>query len=416
MKTLKPQALSRRTRTGMQAALLGCMFLGLFTEVLLSPYYPQFFHQVFGIEDYSYTGLYLFVCRLTVVLCSPLWGWLTRKWEAKRLLLIGQAGTALSTALLAQADSATEFLILTICLLIFKSSYMLIYPIIMELSDNGAQAGSAAKFHAVHHTAVLIAALAGAHMLQMEHPLTLFYGAAAADVIQLCVCVVVLWGWNSASKKEERRESRGSKGLLSNLLHDRTIVMLGLLFLTLTISNQVVRPFFTPYVEKDFGLSIELAGMLFLLPHVCALILLPFLRSLAKPGRLPIAYMVGVGAMAIGLVTQGMTESIGGLIAGRILYGMFLAITMAVLDVILFGRQQGASAAIAFSVMVSFQTAGELLSPLLSSFLSIQVGLNSPLLAAALLCLVNGMLFKWSNIYSSPKEATTWQVHGSKTS
>ncbi|MNW13878.1 hypothetical protein D3C71_2119390 [compost metagenome] len=65
------------------------MFLGLFTEVLLSPYYPQFFHQVFGIEDYSYTGLYLFVCRLTVVLCSPLWGWLTRKLEAKRLLLVG---------------------------------------------------------------------------------------------------------------------------------------------------------------------------------------------------------------------------------------------------------------------------------------------------------------------------------------
>ncbi|MDR6553497.1 MFS transporter [Paenibacillus qinlingensis] len=416
MKILNPQAPSRRSRTGMQAALLGCMFLGLFTEVLLSPYYPQFFHQVFGIEDYSYTGLYLFVCRLTVVLCSPLWGWLTRKWEAKRLLLIGQAGTALSTALLAQADSATEFLILTICLLIFKSSYMLIYPIIMELSDNGAQAGSAAKFHAVHHTAVLIAALAGAHMLQMEHPLTLFYGAAAADVIQLCVCVVVLWGWNSAAKKDDRRESGGSKGLLRNLLHDRTIVMLGLLFLTLTIANQVVRPFFTPYVEKDFGLSIELAGLLFLLPHVCALILLPFLRSLAKPGRLPVAYMVGVGAMAIGLISQGMTESIGGLIAGRILYGMFLAITMAVLDVILFGRQQGASAAIAFSVMVSFQTAGELLSPLISSFLSIQVGLNAPLLAAALLCLVNGLLFKWSNIYSTPKEATTWGVHGSKTS
>lgn len=416
MSMLNPRSSGLRSRTGMQAALLGCMFLGLFTEVLLSPYYPQFFHQVFGIEDYSYTGFYLFVCRLTVVLCSPLWGWLTRKVEAKRLLLVGQVGTALSTALLAQADSATEFLILTVCLLIFKSSYMLIYPIIMELSDNGAQAGSAAKFHAVHHTAVLIAALVGAHMLQMEHPLTLFYGAAIADVIQLIVCVVVLWGWKSASKRAARRESEGSKRLLSNLLHDRTILTLGLLFLTLTIVNQVVRPFFTPYVEKDFGLSTDLAGMLFLLPHVCALILLPFLRSLTKPDRLHIAYTVGVGAMAVGLIIQGMTEGIGGLIAGRMLYGMFLAITMAVLDVILFQREQGASAAIAFSVMVSFQTAGELLSPLIASFLSIQVGLNSPLLAAALLCLVNGLLFKWSNIYRSPKEAAPWNVSGSKTS
>ncbi|MCM3747841.1 MFS transporter [Paenibacillus pasadenensis] len=400
----------------MQAALLGCMFLGLFTEVLLSPYYPQFFHQVFGIEDYSYTGFYLFVCRLTVVLCSPLWGWLTRKVEAKQLLLVGQAGTALSTALLAQADNANEFLILTVCLLVFKSSYMLIYPIIMELSDKGAQAGSAAKFHAVHHTAVLIAALAGAHMLQMENPLTLFYGAAAADVIQLIVCVVVLWGWKSASQPAAGRELGGSKGLISKLLQDRAILMLGLLFFTLTLANQVVRPFFTPYAEKDFGLTTDTAGLIYLLPHLFALLLLPWLRAISKPDRLHISYMVGVVAMAVGLVVQATAEGITGLIAGRMLYGMFLAITMAVLDVILFQREQGASAAVAFSVMVSFQTGAELLSPLIASFLSIQTGLGSPLLAAALLCLVNGLLFKWSNIYRSPKEAAPWNAHGSKTS
>lgn len=293
---------------------------------------------------------------------------------------------------------------------------MLIYPIIMELSDKGAQAGSAAKFHAVHHTAVLIAALAGAHMLQMKHPLMLFYGAAAADVVQFVVCIVVLWGWKSASKPKAEREPGGSKNLLSKLLYDRTILTLGLLFITLTIANQVVRPFFTPYVEKEFGLTTDMAGLLYLLPHVFALVLLPFLRSICKPGRLHIAYTIGVGAMALGLIVQGMTEGIGGLIAGRILYGMFLAITMAVLDVILFQREQGASAALAFSVMVSFQTAGELLSPLIASFLSIEVGLGSPLLAAALLCVVNGLLFKGSNIYRSPKEANPWQVHGSKTS
>ena len=63
---------------------------------------------------------------------------------------------------LPSAGSATEFLVLTVLLLLFKSSYMLIYPIVMELGDQDGRAGSAAKFHAVHHTAVLLASLAGA--------------------------------------------------------------------------------------------------------------------------------------------------------------------------------------------------------------------------------------------------------------
>ncbi|MED4601813.1 MFS transporter [Paenibacillus validus] len=415
MRRLAQEAGGLRSRTGMQAALLGCVFLGLFTEVLLSPYYPQFFRQVFGVEDYSYTGFYLFVCRLTVVLCSPVWGWLARKAGAKRLLFAGQAGTALTTALLASADSATEFLILTVCLLLFKSSYMLIYPILMELIDRGGQAGSAAKFHTVHHTAVLLAALTGAHMLQMERPLTLFYGAAAADVVQLLVCIGVLWGWRGGSRQAGEPESAGSKLSLIGLLRDRYIVTLGLLFFTLTVANQVVRPFFTPYVEEAFRLSTGIAGVLFLLPHACALTLLPFLRSICKPGRLHVAYTLGVATMAAGLMIQALSEGITGLIIGRMLYGMFLAITMAVLDVILFERERGTGAAMTFSVMVSFQTAGELLSPLLASFLSIQAGLNTPLLAAALLCLVNTLLFRWSAIHRSPKEAAKWNVHGSKT-
>ncbi len=119
--------------------------------------------------------------------------------------------------------------------------------------------------------------------------------------------------------------------------------------------------------------------------------------------------------MAAGLMIQALSEGITGLIIGRMLYGMFLAITMAVLDVILFERERGTGAAMTFSVMVSFQTAGELLSPLLASFLSIQAGLNTPLLAAALLCLVNTLLFRWSAIHRSPKEAVKWNVHGSKT-
>jgi MFS family permease len=90
------------------STLFLCIFLGLFTEVLLSPFYPQFFRKVFGVEDLSYTGYYIFICRLTVIAISPLWGLLARWIEVKWLLYCGQAGAAIMTALMATANSAEQ--------------------------------------------------------------------------------------------------------------------------------------------------------------------------------------------------------------------------------------------------------------------------------------------------------------------
>ena len=103
-------------------SLFLCVFLAIFNEVLLSPFYPQFFRKVFGVEDLAYTGFYIFVCRLTVVLSAPIWGILSRRLEVKHLLYIGQAGTAVMTALLGTSTNVQQFLIYTIVLLLFKSS------------------------------------------------------------------------------------------------------------------------------------------------------------------------------------------------------------------------------------------------------------------------------------------------------
>jgi MFS transporter, DHA1 family, multidrug resistance protein len=398
-------------RATAQFSLLGCIFLGLFTEVLLSPYYPQFFRQVFGIEHYGFTGLYLFVCRLTVLLFSPLWGWLSRKVEVKRLLFAGQLGTAAATALLATAGQPETFLLLTILLLMFKSSYMLMYPMLMELGGVGGQAASAARFHAVHHAAMLLAALGGAHILRLEEPLSLFYVAAAADVVQLLICVWALRGWNALLPRQPEKSDRLP---LRQLLHNRHVLRIGLLFLTLVMANQIVRPYFTPYVEMAFGMSTTAAGMLFLLPHALALLLLPFLRILSSSGRLGLLYGLGLSAMAVGLILQSVASGLALLIIGRMLYGLFLAVTMAVLDILLFERQRSTGAVMAFSMIVSFQTAGELAAPLLSSTLVQLFDLHVPLVAAAVLCICNIAIFAGTGSSAVRKEDHAWNSHGSK--
>lgn len=56
------------------SVLFVCAFTYIFSEVLLAPFYPVFFEKVFGVEDLSYTGFYIFICRVTVVLTAPFWG------------------------------------------------------------------------------------------------------------------------------------------------------------------------------------------------------------------------------------------------------------------------------------------------------------------------------------------------------
>ncbi|AEI45568.1 MFS transporter [Paenibacillus mucilaginosus] len=373
-----------------QYALLGCVFLGLFTEVLLSPFYPQFFRKVFGIDDFAYTGWYIFICRLTVVLCSPLWGLLSRRFDPKRLLFFGQAGTAVFTAMMATADTAGAFLAFTVLLLLFKSSYMLIYPLMVSLSGNGSNAATASKFHAVYHLAIILSTLAGARMMTMENPLSLFYLAAAVDVVQLGLCVWALRGFGSREKEEQPEGEKPSGGLRR---WSGFLIVLGSVFFTLTVANNLIRPFFTQYSQETFGLGAGALSLLFLIPNAMAVAAMPLIKRLCVPEKLTNVYVLGVAVMAGGLYLQGEADSLALLVLGRLMYGLFLAITMASLDVLLFQHSSGPHLSFHYSVMVSCQNMGELASPLLASALVAGAGLAVPFVSSAAICILNLALF-----------------------
>ncbi|MBC1304409.1 MFS transporter, partial [Trichormus variabilis] len=190
-------------------ALFLCVFLSIFNEVLLSPFYPQFFRKVFGVTDLAYTGYYIFVCRLTVVLCAPVWGVLSRRFEVKHLLFVGQLGAAFMTALMGTSTSAEQFLIYTILLLLCKSSYLLVYPLIIQLGGEEKRTAIAGTYQAVFHSAIIIATIVGAFMVNINTPLIIFYGIAAADLLQLAVCAYILRG---VSTKEAGGQGAGGKG------------------------------------------------------------------------------------------------------------------------------------------------------------------------------------------------------------
>jgi DHA1 family multidrug resistance protein-like MFS transporter len=371
---------------GIRAALFLCVFLYVFTETLLSPFYPQFFGKVFGIEDLAYSAHYVFVCRLTVVACAPLWGLLSRRFEVRRLLLVGQAGAVVFTALLATAETAGQFLALSVALLAFKSSYLLVYSLIVELSGRDGAPAAAGSYGATFHAAIIVSTLVGAFMVGMENPLKLFYWVAAADLLQLALCLRVLRPVSSGRAAPSPSASGAAGGQLGFLL------AIGLIIFTFHLANNTIRPYFTAYAERGFGLSLEASGALFLIPSAMAILALPFVKRLAHPERLPRLYAIGLAALAAGLALQGLAGGLASLLAGRVLYGFFLAISQAALELRLFGASGEDRLHLNYGVAVAFQNAGLLAAPLLASSLLGSYGLASPLLAAAVLCAANLVL------------------------
>lgn len=388
---MKPQ------KSLVSATLFLCVFLAVFTEVLLSPFYPQFFSKVFGIEDFSYTGYYLFICRLTVVLCAPLWGFLCRWFEVKNILYIGQIGTAIATALMATSSTVTQFIAYTMLLLLFKSSYLLVYPLIVQIAGKERQATIAGTYQAVFHGAIITSTIAGAWMVNLDNPLVLFYGIAAVDVVQFGLCLFAL------KHISTRREVNADKSVAPEANPWGFIFTIGLVVLTFQLANNLVRPFFTAYVTESnqFDASLLASSYLFMIPNAMAIAALPYIRKFCQTERLSFMYLLGIGLLVLTLFGQGWTNSLGILILARVVYGFWLAVSQASLELKLFSRSSGDRLHFNYSLIMSFANLGHLSAPLLASWLANTYSLAAPLLFAAAICALN-FAFARLTIFRNP--------------
>ncbi len=366
-------------------ALFLCVFLAVFNEVLLSPFYPQFFRKVFGVEDLAYTGYYIFICRLTVVFCAPIWGILSRNIEVKYLLYIGQAGAAIMTALMGTSNSASRFLVYTIILLLFKSSYLLVYPLIIQLAREEKRATVAGIYQAVFHGAIVAATIAGAGMVNFAAPLRLFYLIAVADVVQLIICIYIL---RDVSTRKENKQNSENAPVVKNQLG--FIVAIGMVILSFQLANNLVRPYFTEYVTTNFlNINLLTSSLLFLIPSIMAIAALPYIRKACKPKALPSIYLVGICLLATSLFFQGWTQNIVILILARVVYGFCLAVTQAALELQLFNSSASNRLHFNYSLVTSFANVGHLAAPLMASWLVNSYSLAVPFLAAGAIGCVN---------------------------
>lgn len=414
-------------RPSSTSLLLCCGFLFVFTETVLSPFYPQFFQQVFGRTDLALTGNYVATCRLTVLLAAPLWGLLARRIDAIKLLVIGQSIAALLTACLSLASDLTVFFVLTIALLLFKSSYFLFYSALIELQGKAQQAKTVGQVQLVVHLALIASTLASAWVLSFEHPLQLFLLVAVLDVIQVGLCVLVL----RQRKIPESRQSLEAQFLEPQSPQPKpsfdqtqdlqsglpvepqqasaptiaqeprpapslvqgwpvtTIMGYGLLVLAFSMATNAVRPYLTAYSMNVMQLDRLQSAWLYLLPSLMALCAYPLLKSrlLQQSGFIQ-RYAVLLTLLILSLLGQALASHISLLFLSRMLFGLSLLLAQAQLELYLF-QNAAHSPHWYFSLASTTQHAGQLLAPLAAALVVGIYGLVAPFWLAAAILLIS---------------------------
>jgi MFS family permease len=365
-----------------QTMLCFLIFYFVFTDVALSPFYPQFFDKVFGIIDLGYTAFYIFIARLTVVISVPIWGILSKYFEVKYLLYVGQWMSAVMLVGMAAAQDVQQFVSFTVLLLIGKSSFFLIYPLLIELNGEGRRSRVVGTYHMLFHGAIILGTLSGAWIIKLEDPLLLFYGLAVIEVVIWLFCCITFRTLSSRKKTVPTKHV-----VQSGKKQFRFLVTIGLIIFAFHTANNMIRPYFATYTITDFQLSLVESSILFMIPSVMAIIAYPTIRKVCSPERLSFVFSFAIGVLAISLVLQGMTSSLLVLCIGRVFYGFFLAIAQSALELYLFQKSSN-QLQVNYTIASSFQNAGLLVAPLLASMSVHSYSLATPLVFAGVICLL----------------------------
>src|SRR5690606_8380720 len=116
----------------MKNFLVGLTAVAVVSDTMLIPFYPRFFDVAFGIGDPRHVGYYLAAVCLTVMLGFPAWAHVARRIDTLRLLVYTQLAAGVLSVVCAWAPSLAVFWLVSLAMVAFKASYLLIYPLIMS--------------------------------------------------------------------------------------------------------------------------------------------------------------------------------------------------------------------------------------------------------------------------------------------
>lgn len=362
--------------------LVSMIAVSVVSDSMMMPFYPQFFHAAFSVSDPRQVGFYLAAVCLVVMLAFPVWAAVGKRMPVLRLLIYTQFAAGILSLLCYWTDSLREFWRVSLLMMAFKASYLLIYPYILSLEDPRKHTGTIGLLSVIVHLGAILGASAGGFVLQVLEPRQTFFLMAIGDFMQMAVCCFLM-GKSAApegygARRAERDHSpRGSgKGLVSKLC---------LIMLLYYFGAYLIRPFFSRYWESVSVWNGEIvSGLVFAIPGIMAVLALclgRFLRGNTESPHEGIATAMMLGVA--GLLLQAWPHE-ALVLLGRCVFGWSLFKATVRLDALLFALSTPEAYAADFSKVYFFQSLGVLVASFTAGSIVASQGLQIPFIAGAM--------------------------------
>lgn len=329
------------------------------SDYLLHPFYPQFFELRFGVKDPEMVGYYFAAICFMVMIAFPFWAYVSKKVSELNILVYTQFIAGILALYCFYTSSYLLFWIVSLIMILFKGSYLLVYPYILKIITKEEHPKTIGLLSVVVHLGGILGAVIGGLTVDLIDPRNIFLIMAAGDFIQMGMSGYLLKSDKYATGLIVSEEVKTD----NKLIPKGFILKLGLITLILYFSDFLIRPFFSLYWESFSAYKTKfISGTIYAIPGFVALITL-LINNKRKTQN---GYKGIVNALAIaliGLFLQGIPSD-AFVIIGRIIYGWAIFQGVVKFDILLFELSTPDSYALDYSKIHFFQNLGVLIASL----------------------------------------------------
>ncbi len=364
----------------MKNLLIIMTLVAVVSDYLLHPFYPQFFEARFGVTDPEWVGYYFAAICFMVMISFPFWAYVSKKVAELNILVYTQFIAGILALYCYWTTSYINFWIISLIMIIFKGSYLLVYPYILRIITKEEHPTTIGLLSVVVHLGGVLGAVIGGFTVDVIDASYIFLIMAAGDFMQMGMSSYLLKSkkYNTSIRKETQEKITTHKKIIPKGF----ILKIGFTTLLLYASGFIIRPFFSTYWEFiTANASTLISGAVYALPAFVALAVLWWdtKRKGTKSTGISIPLCIGI----MGLVMQGIPIPFL-VILGRILYGWAVFRAIVRFDVLLFDYSTPDTYAIDYSKVHFFQNLGVLISSFLVGILVDQYGFVVPFKVACI--------------------------------
>ncbi|WP_235016330.1 MFS transporter [Aquimarina sp. AU474] len=358
----------------MKNFLIIMTLVAVVSDYLLHPFYPQFFEARFGVTDPEWVGYYFAAICFMVMIAFPFWAYVSKKIAELNILVYTQCIAGILALYCYWTTSYINFWIISLVMVLFKGSYLLVYPYILKIITKKEHPDTIGLLSVVVHLGGILGAVIGGLTVDLIDASYIFLIMALGDFIQMAMS-----GYLLKSKKYDTsitKEIKDKVVVNNKMIPKGFILKIGITTLLLYASAFITRPFFSSYWEYISVYESKLvSGAVYALPGFVALLVLwwDFKRKETKLKGIAIPLCIGV----IGLLGQGISIPVVVAIS-RVIYGWAVFRAIVRFDILLFEFSTPETYATDYSKVHFFQNFGVLISSLLVGVLVDQYGLKIP--------------------------------------